>query len=132
MTAAIDEIAVGDSGTSKFASGRMNAEALQKAQEHGWVEPSAYNYTFARPQAQDPNVQAAGEASENPTTTSIFKPNWASDAGRYEWDSADTLGDIGPRNERLEQELFHSEFITRAGNKLGKSVPIQLNQQLPS
>ncbi|KIX01975.1 uncharacterized protein Z518_07914 [Rhinocladiella mackenziei CBS 650.93] len=34
---------------------------------------------------------------------------WAHDAERYEWDKAD--GDVGPRNEKLEKELFQGQHI---------------------
>lgn len=105
---------------SKFASGRMNAEGLQKAQEQGWVQPSAHQYGTQQAGSHTPGDEANQDGADKPAAASIFNPTWASEAGRYEWNPEEATGDVGPRNEALEQELFHSEFINRAGDKLSK------------
>ncbi|KAF3390306.1 ATP-dependent RNA helicase ded1 [Penicillium rolfsii] len=52
---------------------------------------------------------------------------WEGMAPRYEWN--DEYGDIGPRNEELEKQLFNEEFMPRAGlrfdelKQAGKEVP---------
>jgi ATP-dependent RNA helicase DDX3X len=39
--------------------------------------------------------------------------DWDGMAPRYEW--KDEYGDIGPRNEELEKQLFNDEYMPRAG-----------------
>ncbi|RVX70590.1 hypothetical protein B0A52_05242 [Exophiala mesophila] len=111
---------------SKFASGRMNAEGLQKAQEQGWVQPSAYQYSTNQAGSHAPGDDANQDDANKPATASIFTAPWASDAGRYEWDPEGADGDVGPRNPALEQDLFHSEFINRAGDKLSNLTTVEV------
>lgn len=60
--------------------------------EAGWTEPVPYSYD-----------------SFNDGTFA----DWDGMAPRYEW--KDEYGDIGPRNEELEKQLFNDEFMPRAG-----------------
>jgi ATP-dependent RNA helicase DDX3X len=46
---------------------------------------------------------------------------WAGNAVRYEW--KDEYGDVGPRNEELEKQLFQVDFISRAGHRLDRYLP---------
>lgn len=43
---------------------------------------------------------------------------WACNAKCYEW--SDEFGDVGPKNEELEQQLFHADHMTRAGLRLDR------------
>lgn len=45
---------------------------------------------------------------------------WAGNAARYEW--KDEYGDVGPRNEELEKQLFQVDYISRAGHRLDRYV----------
>lgn len=74
-------------------------EAATKAKEHGFVEPEAYDY-----KAYNQHAEAALENKE---------PIWLAEAVRYEWE--DEYGDVGPRIEALEKQLFHDENRMKAG-----------------
>src|SRR5947209_4466374 len=80
-----------------------NAEAVATAREKGWAEPSQYDYDEYSKPARD-------ATAVDPTL-----PMWGHNAQKYEW--KEDYGDVGPRNEELEQMLYHSEFITRQGIK---------------
>jgi ATP-dependent RNA helicase DDX3X len=41
--------------------------------------------------------------------------DWAGKGALYEW--KDDYGDVGPRFEALEKQLFHSEYHVRTGIK---------------
>lgn len=47
---------------------------------------------------------------------------WAGGASRYEW--AGEKGDIGPRNEALEEQLFKNINLSRVGHRIEESVPL--------
>lgn len=70
---------------------------LPEAAAHGWAPPVAFEYD-----------------KEKDTTFT----GWASNAARYEWN--DEYGDVGPRNEELEQQLFHGDHLSRAGLRLDR------------
>ena len=65
--------------------------------------------------AQDPRV--AGWAEPIPFSYDNYQnkefTDWAGMGARYEWN--DEYGDVGPRNEELEKQLFNLEFMSRAG-----------------
>ncbi len=46
---------------------------------------------------------------------------WAGGASRYEW--AGEEGDVGPRNEDLERQLFNNIHFSRVGHRIEESVP---------
>ncbi|KAJ5726281.1 Helicase C-terminal [Penicillium malachiteum] len=73
--------------------------SLKPPRAKGWTDPTPYNY--------------AEYANQN-------TDDWAGAATRYEWQAEwnDEYGDIGPRNEELEKQLFEGELITRAGSRL--------------
>jgi ATP-dependent RNA helicase DDX3X len=41
---------------------------------------------------------------------------WFSKAKKYEW--KDEYGDVAPRDEELEAELFHNTYITSQGDRM--------------
>ena len=84
-----NEVATNDTGTATTA------------RQKGWAEPSSYDYEEYGKAAKDATVV-------NPTITM-----WGHNAQKYEWQ--EDYGEVGPRNEELEQMLYHSEFITRQG-----------------
>jgi ATP-dependent RNA helicase DDX3X len=73
------------------------------ARRQGWAEPSSYDY------------EEYGKQAKDNTAVDTTLPMWGHNAQKYEW--REDYGDIGPRNEELEQMLYHSEFITRQGIK---------------
>jgi ATP-dependent RNA helicase DDX3X len=72
----------------------------QRARDHKWAEPQAYNYAVA--------TANMGENTENIP--------WFSNARKYEW--KDEYGDVAPRDEELERELFHNTYITSQGDRM--------------
>ena len=69
----------------------VDREELRAA---GWFEPSSALVNDK--EGEDPLI-----------------PAWLSDAAVYEYDGE--VGDVGPVNEELEKQLFHSDLIVRAG-----------------
>jgi ATP-dependent RNA helicase DDX3X len=90
-------------------------ENLKHARGLGWVEPQNYNY-----EAKVPTAKTNGANQEDEEDVEdIQKPStWAHDANKYEW--KEEYGEVGPRSEALEKELFRGDFINRAGEKLKK------------
>lgn len=80
-----------------------NGETRTMARERGWAEPSSYDY------------EAYGKQPTHTTVVDQTQPMWGHNAQKYEW--REEYGDVGPRNEELEQMLYHSEFIPRQGIK---------------
>ena len=80
-----------------------------KAGVNGWNAKSAYNYDdFA-------DQKSAAKAGEE-VAVNDDKPAWAASAAKYEW--RDEYGDIGPRFEMLEQQLFHGADKQHAGDNM--------------
>lgn len=50
--------------------------------------------------------------------TKVFT-DWAGMAPRYEW-TEEEKGEIGPRNEELEKELFNAELVPSAGQRFNE------------
>ena len=117
MEASLNEI--DNNVNNTFRSGRLNEDALKLATQQGWVKPQAYAYTATQPTVGQKEVEdnEAKDGADKPLS-SIHAPNWAHDATRYEW--KEEYGDVGPRSEKLEDELFRSEFINRRGEKFKK------------
>jgi len=79
-------------------------EAIAKAREHKWVEPQKYDYSIYNKQAADTNTDTAQSRQHE----------WASSAGKYEWN--DEYGDVGPRVPELEKQLFNNELRMKHGD----------------
>lgn len=79
------------------------AETLAKVREKGWNNPVPFRYetvgSGATPNDDRPSDQA-----------------WLGNAAVYEWD--DDFGEVGPRNEKLEEMLYRGNNIMRVGNHL--------------
>ncbi|KAI5296682.1 hypothetical protein KEM52_000006 [Ascosphaera acerosa] len=129
----------------------MNAEALARAREHGWVEPQEYDYQKYQQPPSAPHgpaalagaggdVAADQTAAANGATEGVvaapgavardddaMQPEWASSAAKYEW--REEFGDVGPRNEALEKMLFHSDLISRAGASFDKLREIKVTAE---
>jgi ATP-dependent RNA helicase DDX3X len=106
-----------------------NEQAIQRAKEAGWGERQTYNYhatvpkPFPNGNAPEAKHDCAADAGANgegaPVSVYASKPSaWSHDVARYEW--KEDYGDVGPRIESLENELFRGEFLNRAGSKLEK------------
>ena len=52
----------------------------------------------------------------------MFSGDWANKAAIYEW--KEEYGEIGPRFEALEKQLFGNDFHVRSGIKFDRYVPI--------
>jgi ATP-dependent RNA helicase DDX3X len=117
---ALAEITPAVNGTAPTPAGRpKNEDALKLAREAGWVQPSSYNYAAKAPvtvlngEEFEPQPEAGvGDSSFSKPQTST----WSYDAVKYEWE--DSFGDVGPRDEKLEKELFQGEHINRQGAKI--------------
>jgi ATP-dependent RNA helicase DDX3X len=84
-------------------SAPKNSEPGTAARAKGWAEPSSYDY------------EEYGKTTKDDTVVNNTLPTWGHNAQKYEWQ--EEYGDVGPRNEDLEEMLYHSEFITRQGIK---------------
>lgn len=89
-----------------------NTEAAAIARERGWVAPEALDYDKYKFAPAEKLAEGDESLQEEPV------PEWAANAAKYEWN--DEYGDVGPKNPRLEEQLFRSEFINRTGLKIGK------------
>ncbi len=78
-------------------------EAIAKAREKGWVEPQKYDYSIYNKQ----------EADAGTDTVQSRQHEWASSAGKYEWN--DEYGDVGPRVPELEHQLFNDDLRMKRG-----------------
>ncbi|KAK1144779.1 hypothetical protein N8T08_004790 [Aspergillus melleus] len=85
-------------------------DKVTAAQEKGWSKPESYDYT-----KYGGNLPPLHKPSEEEPQLDL--PEWAANAAKYEW--KDEYGDVGPKSPELEEMLFRSEYINRAGLKLG-------------
>lgn len=88
-----------EAGDSDAPQNGEATEVIPDPGQMGWVEPVPFNY----------------ESYQDPATA-----NWAGLASCYEW--KDEYGDVGPRNEELEAQLFRDEFLPRAGQRFEEYV----------
>lgn len=79
------------------------AENLAKLTEKGWTNPIPFNYETVNSGAAPEDV-GRDEAS------------WLGNAAIYEWD--DEFGEVGPKNEKLEEMLYHGFNVMKAGNQI--------------
>ncbi|PKY07867.1 DEAD/DEAH box RNA helicase [Aspergillus campestris IBT 28561] len=108
----------GDDPLKDITDGSLNkkTEASNVAREKGWVAPESYDYAKY---TYDPLKKP-----EEQQNLDDQAPTWAANAAKYEWN--DEYGDVGPANAQLEEMLFRSEFINRAGFKLGNLQNIEV------
>lgn len=97
--------AVGDNSNAPDSNQVLTSEAATGTLPQGagpgqWSAPIAFDY------------QSFNEAGFT---------EWAGNAARYEW--KDEYGDVGPRNEELEKQLFQVDYISRAGHRLDRYLP---------
>jgi ATP-dependent RNA helicase DDX3X len=69
----------------------------ERARAGEWIEPQPYDYTSAN--ARD-NLEIA----------------WFSKAKKYEW--RDEYGEVAPRDEELEIDLFHNTYLSSQGDRM--------------
>ncbi|KAH7057242.1 DEAD/DEAH box RNA helicase [Macrophomina phaseolina] len=81
--------------------------AAERAREHGFTAPVAYDYDAYKPSNKEEREAAVAEGR-------YIEPGWAATAARYEWD--DEYGEVGPEDAGLEEELFRHENVMRKGN----------------
>lgn len=93
--------------TDQQASPPAAAADPDQAAAHGWGAPVAFEYH----QGKDTDFTG-----------------WAGNATRYEW--KDEYGDIGPRNEELEKQLFHGDHLSRVGLRLDRYVCLPPHSRL--
>jgi ATP-dependent RNA helicase DDX3X len=102
-------------------------EAKAKARAHGFVLPTAYDYSLYE---RGPTALGPEGDDENAT---MPPREWASNAARYEFE--DEYGDIGPRVPELEEQLFKAPTIVRTGihmSKLHFRVKLEGPEQIKS
>lgn len=98
--------------------------AAERAREHGFAPPVAYDYDSYNTMTKEERDAAAAEGR-------YVEPGWAATAARYEWD--DEYGDVGPEDPKLEEELFRHDNVMRKGNafevleyKIHQEGPVQI------
>ena len=129
LTAALADVTIAPNGVTSPTGPPKNEEALKRAHDAGWVQPKAHNYDSKAPVTTlngggvevqtDAAPAAEGEAETDAVPVSRYgKSTWSHDAVKYEWEEA--FGEVGPRSEKLEKDLFYAEHINRVGSKLMK------------
>lgn len=92
--------AVDDAAAARL---KQQQEDFQKAKDRGWNNHVPHQFDNAgQPVEQDAEADA--------------EPVWLSDAAVYAWD--DDYGEVGPRNEQLELELFGDPNRQSEGAKI--------------
>ncbi len=100
-------------------------------QEYGWVSKSAFDYATYEKTSKE-LAEALKAAAENESgqpvkleevgiegaVGGLRAGDWANNAAVYTWD--DDYGDVGPRFEALEKQLFGSEYHVRSGIQFDK------------
>ncbi|KIW73981.1 hypothetical protein PV04_02054 [Phialophora macrospora] len=134
MKSVLADVTPAVNGTAIPAGPPKNEQALKAAREAGWVPPTAHNYTSKAPVTAlngdesetqpDAAPAAEGEGVEDVPMSRYRPSNWSHDAMKYEW--SEEFGDVGPRDEKLEKELFHGEFINRAGAKIENYAAVKV------
>lgn len=79
---------------------------VARVRDLGWAEPEKYDYDTYNAGPKPREERVAFEEGKH-------LPAWAANAQKYEW--SDEYGDIGPRQEQLENMLFRGEHINRTG-----------------
>ncbi len=72
------------------------------AENWGGNEQAAFDYE--RYNAPRQGGQESGQESLNEGGASMSAPVWAGQGRKYEWN--EEMGDVAPRDEQLEKELF--------------------------
>lgn len=98
------------------AGNPRNQDSARLAREAGWVEPTPFDYTTTVPTGS--GFSGPNDSTEEAQESVHKSTTWAHDANKYEWQNS--YGEVGPRNEGLEKELFHGEHINRVGDKFDK------------
>ncbi|EXJ78698.1 hypothetical protein A1O1_09100 [Capronia coronata CBS 617.96] len=107
-----DAIAEAANTTGAQIDQRTKEQRLEDAQRAGWCAPQPFKYG---PEVPEPGANGTN-GEEGGTAEDAYKPTpWAHDAEKYEWQ--EEYGEVGPRHEELEKELFRGEYINRAGDK---------------
>jgi len=100
VAAALPEIVASDNNAVVAQAPGSSGPAAPQA--HGWVEKSAYNYdVYTKSSKEVEGDKASFEAN------GVEVGEWAGNAEVYKWDGE--IGDIGPRFEALEKQLFGGE-----------------------
>ncbi|KAF2435617.1 P-loop containing nucleoside triphosphate hydrolase protein [Tothia fuscella] len=126
MSAAIDDVEVSSSVAPSTAScpkpeqnfvgaPEDDAEAEAKARGHNWVPKTNYDYSSYA--IKDKNSVEVGNM-----------PAWAASAVKYEW--SDDFGDVAPRVEELEKQLFTTDFLAGTGTAM-KALELEVRTEGP-
>lgn len=89
--------------TNKVANIQVNHEAIRRVREAQWAKPQEFDYkTYnAAPRDTGPSFIATSAVADASASS------WAANATRYEW--SEEYGDVAPRHEALENQLFRDE-----------------------
>lgn len=110
-----DAIVEAGNATNGQVDQRTKEQRLEDAQKAGWCAPQPFNYDAAAP-TSGMHGATGGEGANN---EDAYKATaWAHDAEKYEWQ--EDYGEVGPRHEELEKQLFRTEYHNRAGDKFKK------------
>jgi hypothetical protein len=90
-----------------------NEEAANRAREHNYPAPEAYDYANYKPRNPDePRNVGPAEITDRSGGENV----WASGAVKYEW--MGEFGDVPPRDEALENELFKNIWAMQQGEHM--------------
>ncbi|KAJ9641646.1 hypothetical protein H2204_002708 [Knufia peltigerae] len=121
MQAAIGEA---DPANGAAQGGRVDAETMQRMRDLGWVEPQSFDYAASAPTTVLHANEPQNEENGGDIRSKHQASTWAHDAAKYEWNAE--YGDVGPRNEKLEAELFRADYLNRAGEKFDNLITIKV------
>ncbi|KIW16052.1 hypothetical protein PV08_06103 [Exophiala spinifera] len=113
-----------DASNSAAQAGRVDPENSRRARELGWVEPQSFDYGARAPTTVLHAEEPVDEENGDEMVSRHQSSTWAHDAAKYEWDAE--YGDVGPRNEKLEAELFRADFHNRAGEKFKNLITVKV------
>ncbi|KAL6713458.1 hypothetical protein ACLMJK_008923 [Lecanora helva] len=120
----------GDNGvladvTNKVSDSDIKMENQQRVRDASWVEPQKFDYNTynAGPKEQRSTVAAVG-TEEAAGTEEDSVPTWAANATKYEWE--DDYGEIGPKYDILERQLFGNSTQTEKGSHFSTLTEISV------
>ncbi len=99
--------------TNKVNNLLSKAEEAQRVKDAHWAEPQKFDYDTYNASSKDqrPAAPAEGGEADDP-------PTWAANATKYEW--SDEYGEVGPKHEALEHQLFGGEHQMEQGTEFSK------------
>nr|KAK5448799.1 hypothetical protein LTR18_001887 [Exophiala xenobiotica] len=121
MAAAVPDATNGDAAP---VHGVVDQESLKRARELGWAEPQSFHYGATAPTTVLTDAPPPADEDGDELVSVHKSSTWAHDAEKYEW--KEEFGEVGPRIEKLEQDLFKADYINRAGEKFENLTSVKV------